>query len=403
VSAEGCARSFASLWHLCRIFGLPLLFGCRSPTEITVALSTDVPCAEFLGDDLYAGNPIVVDADGTALAAQTGCPASSAPSPDGGTISLGTFVLAPSGDRNAEVSVVVVGATEALAGAALYTPDKCTALLSTSGSIAGTPCIVARRALGFVEHTPLTLPIELARDCEGIPCTDGTTCVAGACVSDMVDPGKCTDHTCGPGSLSGDAPSDASSFSEAGPDATADATLHDASHDATNEAASEPDTGVDGQAPRLPVCPASLAMACGPLPDAGIPFQNLDPLACPPPAGPLSFDGGTITPGTYYLTKCLQTNSGLQPPETLSISVLSFTLFGANGDAGCAALLYTAQYTVSGTPGTVLLTNLCGPSFDGETFNLAYSVNLPLFVLEQPMPVYQYFDTFQRVGPPLGP
>jgi hypothetical protein len=56
-----------------------------------------------------------------------------------------------------------------------------------------TGCIVARRTLSFIPHTPLTLPIVLRDDCIGVPCGPSETCVHGSCVSSNVDPDDCVD------------------------------------------------------------------------------------------------------------------------------------------------------------------------------------------------------------------
>ena len=56
-----------------------------------------------------------------------------------------------------------------------------------------TGCIVARRELSFVPHTPLTLPIVMRQDCVNIPCSAQQTCDNGVCVDDTT---RCTGAGC---------------------------------------------------------------------------------------------------------------------------------------------------------------------------------------------------------------
>lgn len=144
------------------------LVGCRSPTEITVALTTDIPCSEFKGDDLYAGSSTTLA--GNPITTQQGCPQGG--SAGAKVTSLGTIVLAPTTDDTATVNVTVVAATSGTNAAA------CAANLKDLGP----DCIVARRTLAYVPHTPLTLEIEITKACKGVKCDPGTTCQNGACV-----------------------------------------------------------------------------------------------------------------------------------------------------------------------------------------------------------------------------
>jgi hypothetical protein len=272
-----------------------LLFGCRSPTEITVALSTDVACASFAGIDLYAadphaGDPFATDPEGE-LATQAGCPGDAGAS--SGITQLGTFVLAPSGASNDAVEVVVVGAAapDNVNTLMPYPANDCVQLLGSSAGISGTQCIVARRILAFVPHTPITLPIELTSDCEGVDCPGGT-CVDGLCRSAMIDnPAACGGHVCGPSYLgSYDADSggvDSGLPGEAGPtrDATvdsvvpsdappdrsemdgADGSRMDANGTDAADAAAEEDSGLNFDAGDAGACNApgecSVAVQCG--------------------------------------------------------------------------------------------------------------------------------------------
>src|SRR5580700_5484378 len=44
-------------------------------------------------------------------------------------------------------------------------------------------CIVARRQVSFIPHTPLALPIEMTLDCLNVPCTANQTCIHAQCVT----------------------------------------------------------------------------------------------------------------------------------------------------------------------------------------------------------------------------
>jgi len=142
---------------------------CLEPTEITLVLTTDVPCSAVNGAAVAVGPP----------GDETRDPAATTTSCDGGM--LGTLVVVPSGAIDDVVGVRVmlgVGATQA---ESCHAPD-----------FAG--CVVARRELGYIRHTPLTLPIELQRACLDDPCDPTSSCVNGQCVDGGVtcdDAGSC--------------------------------------------------------------------------------------------------------------------------------------------------------------------------------------------------------------------
>jgi hypothetical protein len=143
------------------------LVECRSPTEVVVLLTTDVPCPSVTETSIAAGAPGAV---GTTPGATTpGCNA------DG----IGTIVLVPSDGKGDPFGIEVVTAV----GVPL---DTC------SAEHVGPQCIVARRKMAFIPHTPLTLPIAMRAACLGKTCDPDSTCVAGRCVSAYVDPEGCT-------------------------------------------------------------------------------------------------------------------------------------------------------------------------------------------------------------------
>jgi outer membrane protein assembly factor BamB len=144
---------------------------CEQPTEMTLSLHTNVPCTQLEGVTITVG------------------PASSIETMAPGTVSqacsstgdLGTIVVVPGGARNAAVDVKVVAGVN-------RDPTTCNA------PAYGTGCIVARRSLDFIPHTPLVLDISLSQACNGVVCATDDTCVEGACTSSQVqNPLACTD------------------------------------------------------------------------------------------------------------------------------------------------------------------------------------------------------------------
>lgn len=157
---------------------MPLALGsCLRPTEITLRLDTDVPCPTL---GAQGGTAVIGGAPGDApLATTSDCSGAAVP------YTVGTLVVAPSGAKDETVRLAVVaGVTRRL--------DECAANQYDG-------CIVARRKLRFVPHTPLDLPVRLSLACVGVRCGDEQTCVEGKCVTaDVDDPSFCTGGpTCG--------------------------------------------------------------------------------------------------------------------------------------------------------------------------------------------------------------
>ncbi len=144
---------------------------CREPTQITVELSTDVACAEARATTVTVGLPGGLERGDPAVV-------SSACESEGSRGELGTVVLVPSGDDDAPVGVKV---TLAVSDDAVEDCSK----------EYGRHCIVARRTLRYLPHTPLVLPIELSRVCQGVFCDEDSTCQNGVCVDATVDPNDC--------------------------------------------------------------------------------------------------------------------------------------------------------------------------------------------------------------------
>jgi outer membrane protein assembly factor BamB len=165
------------------LFGASVLFmgsDCLQPTEITLSLSTNVPCAQMQGVTIAVGDASEVET----MAPQTETQACSSSG------NVGTIVVIPAGSKSAEIDVKVVGGVN-------RDPTTCTA------PSYGTGCIVARRSLAFIPHTPLVLDIGLSLACDGVVCPTDETCVQGACTSSLVqNPQDCTQPgTCGQSAL----------------------------------------------------------------------------------------------------------------------------------------------------------------------------------------------------------
>jgi formylglycine-generating enzyme required for sulfatase activity len=154
---------------------LAAVAGCRDPTAVTLDLSTDVACSEVQGTSISVGNEAEVE--GRSPAAIT------ADCTSGGTDAdnpIGTLVVVPSDDDSDPFAIKVVLGID-------VTAEECMAPQYQG-------CVVARRALRFVPHTPLLLPIPMRGACKDVPCTPNTTCVLGRCVDSTIDcttPGGC--------------------------------------------------------------------------------------------------------------------------------------------------------------------------------------------------------------------
>jgi hypothetical protein len=181
---------------------------------------------------------------------------------DGG---IGTLVVVPGPNGNGPFIVM------ATTGLGNITADQCT----QPGPDGGLPktCIVEKRELTLIDHTPMVLPITMYHACENVICDGGLTCgPSGGCVPDLVNTDACSGAGCVIGALpdagspppSHDAGHDAtvpphdsghdatgSAHPDAGHDSGHDATLadvgvpHDAGHDTGMDAPPKQDTGVD--------------------------------------------------------------------------------------------------------------------------------------------------------------
>jgi alpha-tubulin suppressor-like RCC1 family protein len=158
-----------------------LLLGCRAPTEITLELTTDIPCGDLDGTAITVGAPGEVESKTEGTVTHS-C---------GETGRIGSLVVVPSGATDAHLDIKVVAGRG-------YPVESCTPDNDyRPGNAPGKGCVVARRSLPFIPHQPLTLDIELRAVCVGEPCQPGQTCVRGSCVSSTVDPSGCdSDQGC---------------------------------------------------------------------------------------------------------------------------------------------------------------------------------------------------------------
>jgi hypothetical protein len=191
---------------------------CRSPTQITIEITTDVKCPDVKGTALTIGHLVELEQ----LPATTATPACD---PSNGRI--GSLVIVPSGANDDTVAVrIVMGVGKDV--------SEC------KPPAYGPECIVARRALRFIPGASLYVPIAMAASCEGVPCDATQTCVHGDCASATIDdPSRCESAVgCGEDAL--------------GPRTPVDAGGKDAANDA----------GLDGDAGEPPV-PLDPVAACG--------------------------------------------------------------------------------------------------------------------------------------------
>lgn len=148
-----------------------LLLGCQDPTEVKLSLSTDAKCADVIGTTITVG-PLRELEQRPPVTETTRCAA------DG---RIGSLVVVPRDAKDDEFALRVV--------TGFYkTPQQCV----DDGFLGG--CIVVRRALHFIPHEAIDLPILLEAACIDVPCEATQTCRQGKCVSaTLTDPLHCTD------------------------------------------------------------------------------------------------------------------------------------------------------------------------------------------------------------------
>jgi hypothetical protein len=166
--------------------------GCRTPTKITVTVTTDVQCKDLHGVAIVTGTRDAAE-NASPVTTTTQCT-----DLGNGTSRIGDLVIVPSGAADAELAIRVVAGVD-------RPVEECSAQTAYAG------CIVARRWVRFEPHVELALPIELHLDCKSVACDATSTCVNAGCKSAVVtDPGACSGEDClgGGGDASVDVGSD---------------------------------------------------------------------------------------------------------------------------------------------------------------------------------------------------
>ncbi len=145
---------------------------CKSPTEISFVITTDVNCARVRDTAISVGTLGTLNKKPPAATSEV-CTT-------GGK--LGTLVVTPSAGRSDEVEVQIVTGLDGKRA------EDC-----ISGDLTG-GCIVARRALRFSAHSALVVNIAMESSCRDVPCAGDQTCDKGRCVNAEV--GACATGSC---------------------------------------------------------------------------------------------------------------------------------------------------------------------------------------------------------------
>src|SRR5262249_41283279 len=124
------------------------LIGCRTATQVTVELTTDVDCSTHPSTATQIEH-LDTEVEGRFASVETTACSSSD--------RIGSFVIVPSGDNSDLFAVKILLARG-------RSVESCRDAEVHSTSFEG--CIAARRALHFLPHTELTLPIALRQDCD---------------------------------------------------------------------------------------------------------------------------------------------------------------------------------------------------------------------------------------------
>lgn len=187
---------------------------CQDPTQLTLDISTNAKCHDELNATaIYVGGSL----ESVDTKVQKSAPVAQTSTCNSGDV--GTLVVTPG---NSEGAVVVI------AGFYGKSPTDCTEQHYDN-------CIIARRSFTFIQHTPLTIPIELERDCLNVPCDVQSTCHNGQCYAAAIN---CTNSGCTKPGEGSSAPVDG------GPNAYVDApSSSDAAHDASDSGMSRVDSG----------------------------------------------------------------------------------------------------------------------------------------------------------------
>lgn len=134
---------------------------CLEPTEVFVTIRTTANCSDVNEVSILTGTLAQINGPMTTTSTKA-CS-------DG---RIGTIALVPP----ANDSMTDPAAIRVVLGLGKKTPDDCVKSSYTGG------CIVARRAIRYITHKKLDLPIDLTLDCVDVPCDALTTCNKGRCV-----------------------------------------------------------------------------------------------------------------------------------------------------------------------------------------------------------------------------
>jgi len=237
---------------------------------------------------------------------------------DPSTGRIGSIVVVPSGEKDSEFAIrVVTGMT--------MSPDDCV----RSGYLGG--CVVARRALGFIPHQSLELPIRMEASCLDVPCGKTETCHSGSCVSasipnprDCAEPAGCDvapdtsgggnggdSSGGGSGGMTSAAGMASATGGSSGSSASAAGTSGILGSGGTAANAGGGSTATSGGAPNTSFTPECTTTATGVGIYKGLACTAADPQLCYWPCGPLGTGhrSETCSSGAYV-------ESGCQFPDT---------------------------------------------------------------------------------------
>ena len=144
---------------------------CREPTEIALAVTTDFPCSALANNTVTARVGPRVVAKGPVTTTSRAC----------SNNNVGTLVITPSSNGDS----VTIEVMAAIAPASLDADGNC--VEGTAG------CIHARRAINYITHHIIDLPVVLEADCAGVNCQPTETCAGRKCV-----PAECAGNSCRP-------------------------------------------------------------------------------------------------------------------------------------------------------------------------------------------------------------
>jgi hypothetical protein len=138
---------------------------------VTIDIRTDVPCSLVQKTSITVGSPADAETAQDPTAVTASCAAGF----------IGSLVTVPATDSSAKLAVRVVTGVDRDA-------TQCSAENAFKG------CVVARRRLAYVPHTPLFVPVFMNLNCKDVPCDVRSTCNRlGQCVSAELDPGRCAE------------------------------------------------------------------------------------------------------------------------------------------------------------------------------------------------------------------